>query len=210
MQKNQNMDNNFMSVIVSCVLAKSLFAICTFFNTWQRSNVRMKRFQKSIIMIFLLRDMRTDQLFAGEIWDWKELSNRQKGHTCKYHTNSQICYLGKICWNLLFLSSFINKEIDLRGRPTITADSDHFFNTWCVYVRPSFSKSCKLNKFQVGIVIATCWNVGLAEWIIDDTHVLYLSWTSLQFCNTTQWLLCSNSYSVSALTSARLMMLRET
>ena len=64
--------------------------------------------------------------------------------------------------------------IDPRGRPTVTAGSDHCFCT-CrpfvspsvrPYVRPHFSKQ---NKFQAKTMFATGETVGLAEWIIDDT-----------------------------------------
>ena len=36
---------------------------------------------------------------------------------------------------------------------------------------PLFKISQKQNNFQVTVVIATSSTVGLAEWIIDDTHV---------------------------------------
>ena len=35
------------------------------------------------------------------------------------------------------------RSVDLRGRPTVTADSDHYFRTCCPYVPPHFSKSRK-------------------------------------------------------------------
>ena len=38
---------------------------------------------------------------------------------------------------------------------------------------PTFQNLAKQNKVQARIVIATGGTVGLAEWIIDDTHVLY-------------------------------------
>ena len=54
-------------------------------------------------------------------------------------------------------------EADPQSRPVLS-------------VRPSvpiFQNLTKQNNFQVRIVIATGWTVGLAEWIIDGTHVLF-------------------------------------
>ena len=59
-----------------------------------------------------------------------------------------------------------NTYIDPRGRPTVTAGSDHCFCTCRPFVRPHFSKQ---SKTQAKTMFAT---VGLAEWIIDDTPVL--------------------------------------
>ena len=74
-------------------------------------------------------------------------------------------------------------SIDPRGRPTVTAVSDHYFRTCCLYVRPSvrtFQNLAKQNKFQARTVIATGGTVGLAEWIIDDTHFLFfLYWEKI-------------------------------
>ena len=64
------------------------------------------------------------------------------------------------------------KTIDPRGRPTVTARSDHYIRTCCPYV-PAFQNLSKQNNFQVRIVIASGGTVGLAEWIIDGTHVLF-------------------------------------
>ena len=58
---------------------------------------------------------------------------------------------------------------DPLGRPTITAGSDHCFHTCCPSVRtsvPNFQNLAKPNKFQA--------TVGLAEWIINGTRVLFL------------------------------------
>ena len=63
---------------------------------------------------------------------------------------------------------------DPRGQPIVTAGSDHYY-LHVVSLRsstPHFLKSREKNTFQVRIVIATVGNVGLAEWIIYDTHVL--------------------------------------
>ena len=49
------------------------------------------------------------------------------------------------------------------------AGSDHYFHTWCLYVRPSFQKQY---KFQVRRVIANIGSVSLAEGIIDDIFVV--------------------------------------
>ena len=43
-------------------------------------------------------------------------------------------------------------HIDLHGRPTVTAGSDHYFRTCCLYVRPSvrphFQNLAKQNEVQ--------------------------------------------------------------
>ena len=49
------------------------------------------------------------------------------------------------------------------------AKSDHYFHTWCLYVRPSVSTFQNLAK-QSGNSDRYWRSVGLAEWIIDDTH----------------------------------------
>ena len=41
-------------------------------------------------------------------------------------------------------------------------------------VRPLFNNRAKQNNFQVGIVIAIGGFVGLAEWIIDDTWLVFI------------------------------------
>ena len=62
---------------------------------------------------------------------------------------------------------------DPRGRPTvIKAGRDHCFCTCHPSVRPQFSKQ---NKFQEKTILATGETVGLAEWIIDDTCLVFLS-----------------------------------
>ena len=62
---------------------------------------------------------------------------------------------------------------DPRGCHTVTAGNDHYFRTCCLYVRPyPHSKSHK--RKQLASV-----TVGLAEWIIDGTHVLYIFIRSL-------------------------------
>ena len=58
---------------------------------------------------------------------------------------------------------------DPRGRHTLTAVSDHYFNKWCLF------QSRKQNKFQVRLVIANAGTVSLAEGFIYDTRVLYTS-----------------------------------
>ena len=65
---------------------------------------------------------------------------------------------------------------------SVKAGSDNYFHIWCLYFRlyvrpsavPTFQKLAKQNNIQAGIAIATGATVGLAEWIIDGTHVL--SW----------------------------------
>ena len=64
--------------------------------------------------------------------------------------------------------------IDPWGPPTVTAGSDHYFRRCRLSVRPSvstFHNIAKQNNFQVKIVIATGGTVGMAEWIIDGTHM---------------------------------------
>ena len=80
----------------------------------------------------------------------------------------------------LFLSDDFSeqKSIDPRGRPTVTAGSDLYFRTCCLSVRPSplfkISQKSKTKTLSSEIVIATGGTVGLAEWIIDGTHILFL------------------------------------
>ena len=68
-----------------------------------------------------------------------------------------------------------SSSIDPRGRPTVTAGSDHYFRAWCPCVYSHFSKSRKKNNFQVRIVIATGRFVGMAKWIIDVTWITYIN-----------------------------------
>ena len=64
--------------------------------------------------------------------------------------------------------------IDPLGRPKVTAGSDHYFRTCCLYVRP---------HFEARTVIATGGTVGMAEWIIDGTNVVaYISYFFISFC----------------------------
>ena len=62
-------------------------------------------------------------------------------------------------------SSTLLQVIDPRGRPTVTAGSDHCFCTCRPSVRPHFSKQ---NKFQAKTMFASGETVDLAKWIIDD------------------------------------------
>ena len=73
-------------------------------------------------------------------------------------------------WTMLIK---LKLRIDPRGRPTVMAVSDHYFRTCCLSV-PTFQNLTKQNNCQSRIVFATGETVGLAEWIIDGTHVLYL------------------------------------
>ena len=62
----------------------------------------------------------------------------------------------------------ISSQIDPLGRPTITAGCDHVASFL------TFQNLAKQNKFQVRVVIATGGIiVGLAKWIIDETHDLF-------------------------------------
>ena len=81
------------------------------------------------------------------------------------------------------------KVVDPRGRPTVTAGNDHYFRTCCLYVRPSVRPSPLLKisqnktKVQAKLVFVIGGTVGLAEWIIEDTHVLLLLLFSVQYSN---------------------------
>ena len=69
-----------------------------------------------------------------------------------------------------------NTLFDPRGRLTVKAGNDHYFRTCCLSVDPSvptFQNLAKQNKVQSRIVIAIGGTEGLAEWIIDDRHVLF-------------------------------------
>ena len=59
---------------------------------------------------------------------------------------------------------------DPQGRPTVTDGSDHCVCTCRPSVRLHFSKQ---NKFQAKTMFATGETVGLAEWIIVDTRLVY-------------------------------------
>ena len=65
--------------------------------------------------------------------------------------------------------------IDPQGRPTVKVSCDHYYHTWCPYLRPvtNLQNLAKQNKFHVRIVIVIDGTVGLAEGIIDGTNVLY-------------------------------------
>ena len=58
---------------------------------------------------------------------------------------------------------------DPLGRPTVTAGSGHCLLS--VRPSPTCQNLSKQNKVQARIVIATGGTAGLAEWIIEDTHV---------------------------------------
>ena len=75
------------------------------------------------------------------------------------------------------LNNPVQSVVDSKGLPTFTASTDSYFHTWCLYVRASistFQNLAKQNKVQVRTVIATGGTVGLAEGIIDDTHLMYI------------------------------------
>ena len=61
-----------------------------------------------------------------------------------------------------------NANLDPRGRPTVTAGSDHNFHTFCPAI-PTFQNLARQNNFHVKILIAIVGTAGLTEWIIDDT-----------------------------------------
>ena len=67
------------------------------------------------------------------------------------------------------------KLFDPRGRPTVTTGSDHCFRTWCPLVRPSVRASPLFKTKQISseTMFATGETVGLAEWIIDDSCLVF-------------------------------------
>ena len=65
---------------------------------------------------------------------------------------------------------------DPLGRPTIPAGSDNYFCT-CPSVRPHFANLAK--QKQQKIIVTAGETVGLAEWIIDDTCLVFF----VYFCN---------------------------
>ena len=73
------------------------------------------------------------------------------------------------------------RVFDPRGRPTVTAGSDHCFCT-CRH----FSKQ---NKFKAKTMFATGETVGQAEWIIDDTCLVIYSFTMVSTYNLSIFLL---------------------
>ena len=62
--------------------------------------------------------------------------------------------------------SVLIHEADPQSRPVVITIFTHVVRPYV----PTFQNLTKQNNFQVRIVIATGWTVGLAEWIIDDTH----------------------------------------
>ena len=62
--------------------------------------------------------------------------------------------------------------VDPRGRPKVKAGSDHYFHTWRLSV-PTCHNLPKQNNFQVRIVTATVWTVGLAMGINVGIRVLF-------------------------------------
>ena len=62
--------------------------------------------------------------------------------------------------------------IDPLGRPTVMASKDHCFRTCCPYVRPSPLFKSRKTK-QQKTMFATGVTMGLAEWIIDDTCLVF-------------------------------------
>ena len=64
---------------------------------------------------------------------------------------------------------------DPLGQPTVTAGKDQIIFAHVVRtssVRPHISKQ---NKFQAKTMLATGETVGLAEWIIDDTCLVWVA-----------------------------------
>ena len=81
----------------------------------------------------------------------------------------------KICLNRQFLvqnswpHKFPTSSFDPLGRPTVTANSDHYYHICRPYVCPSPLFKISQNKtIHLKIRIATSATVGLAEGILDD------------------------------------------
>ena len=60
-------------------------------------------------------------------------------------------------------------EADPQSRPVVIII---FARGVCTSVRPHILNFANQSNFQAKIVIATGGTIGLAEWIIDGTHVL--------------------------------------
>ena len=60
-----------------------------------------------------------------------------------------------------------NNISDPLGQPTIPAGSDQYFCICCPSVRSHFS------NLEKKLMVATGETVGLAEWIIDDTCLVF-------------------------------------
>ena len=61
-------------------------------------------------------------------------------------------------------------------RPTtVPASSDHYFHTECPSFRPSILPSFRLSvpKLQNQATITAARDCGLAEWIIDDSYLVF-------------------------------------
>ena len=63
-------------------------------------------------------------------------------------------------------------DIDPLGQPKVTASRDHCFRTCCPYVRPSLLFKSRKTK-QQKTMFTTGLTMGLAEWIIDDTCLVW-------------------------------------
>ena len=62
------------------------------------------------------------------------------------------------------------QRIDPLARPPVTASSDHYFSSWCLYIRPSPFFNISQKELKRKEWIATGGTaVGLAKWIIDYT-----------------------------------------
>ena len=70
-------------------------------------------------------------------------------------------------------------RIDPLGRPTITANSDHYFRTRCLSFRPSvFQNHAKQNNFQMRTVIATggiVWSGQVDHWCQLSRNIFVLA-----------------------------------
>ena len=105
-------------------------------------------------------------------------SNQRLWNVSPHNVKSYIQHIDNLWENIAYVHIvfYIQQDlqnvnfIDPRGRPTVTVGSDHCFCTRRPSVRPHFSKQ---NKFQVKTMFATGETVGLAEWIIDDTFLVY-------------------------------------
>ena len=66
----------------------------------------------------------------------------------------------------------VSNIIDPRGRPTITAGSDHYFHT--CQSHPKFQNLASNINLRVQLMITTEWTVSLAKGNFDDSYLVSL------------------------------------
>ena len=82
-------------------------------------------------------------------------------------------HVNKTAWVAMILIYWQSQKpvFDPHGRPTITAVVIIIFHMSSV--RPNFQNLAKQNEFQVKTMFTTNETVGLAEWIINDTCLVF-------------------------------------